>query len=221
MQLRSLNVYKGLIDGIFDYDMQKATQAFQKSVGITRDGIIGPYTMQHLTAKTWQDWFVLFLHCSASPEGRDDKAWQVNQWHMARVVDGGRGWSRPGYSDIGELDGTVVNIRDWDSDNLIEKDEYTFGVKYDTMLNRNARHYCYIGGVDANDYTKAVDTRTEAQKYAMEIYCKFAILRNPNVIIAGHNQVQHKPCPSFDVPTWLKSIGVDDHNIANWGKLYK
>lgn len=221
MQLRHLNFYKGPIDGNFSDDMTGAVKAFQLSTSIAVDGIIGPYTSQHLAANTKEDWFVLFIHCSASPEGRAHTAEQVVAFHTLPVSKGGRGWSRPGYSDVVELDGKLVNIRDWNADDKIDQDEYTFGVKFDTMLNRNARHVCYIGGVTATDFNKAKDTRTEEQSKTLETYTKFALLRNPNLIIAGHNQVQPKPCPSFDVPTWLKSIGVAEYNIANWGELYK
>jgi N-acetylmuramoyl-L-alanine amidase len=54
----------------------------------------------------------------------------------------------------------------------------------------------------------------------LETYIKYNILRAPDLVILGHNQVQRKGCPSFDVPEYLKQIGVKDQNIATF-KLYK
>jgi hypothetical protein len=57
------------------------------------------------------------------------------------------------------------------------------------------------------------DTRTDAQKYALEIYYKYMILRHPKIQIAGHNQFSKKVCPGFNVPEFCKSIGISDKNI--------
>ncbi len=52
--------------------------------------------------------------------------------------------------------------------------------------------------------------RTPApQQNAMEHYVKDFHSRFPDVKIIGHNQVAAKACPSFDVPAWLKSIGIE------------
>ena len=58
------------------------------------------------------------------------------------------------------------------------------------------------------DGKTAKDTRTKAQKAAMEAYGKEFHRRHPNVRIIGHREVAAKDCPSFDVQVWLKEIGV-------------
>ncbi len=47
-KLRQLGYYKGSIDGIFGPDTKKAVISFQKSCGITADGIAGPKTLLYL-----------------------------------------------------------------------------------------------------------------------------------------------------------------------------
>jgi N-acetylmuramoyl-L-alanine amidase len=220
MQLRQLNYFRGNIDGYFDETIMQAVKAFQTANKLQADGIVGPVTQNALNAATADGWHVLFLHCAATPEGRDVKAEQVVQFHTLPVEKGGRGWSKPGYSDIIELSGRLVNVWAWDSDNQIKEWEQTWGVHGSTMLNRNARHLCYIGGTEAGNINIPKDTRTEGQMGTMETYIKFCLLRNPKIIIAGHNQVQQKGCPSFDVPKYLRSIGIPEWNIGQWSSKF-
>jgi N-acetyl-anhydromuramyl-L-alanine amidase AmpD len=65
----------------------------------------------------------------------------------------------------------------------------------------------YSGGL-AKDGKTAKDTRTDAQRSAMETYVKEFHERHPGVRIIGHNEIAAKACPSFDVQKWLKSIGI-------------
>jgi hypothetical protein len=127
----------------------------------------------------------------------------------------GRGWSRPGYSDVIELSGKLVNIFKYNEDDFINEWEQTWGVHGSTLLNRNARHVCYIGGMSA-DMKQVKDTRTKEQTETLTKYVLETIEKHPNIIVAGHNQVQNKACPSFDVPQWLGSIGVHEYNIGQW-----
>jgi N-acetylmuramoyl-L-alanine amidase len=149
----------------------------------------------------------LVIHCTATPEGREVSAQQIKQWHTAPKPRG-RGWSRVGYSDLIELDGTLVNMREYNQDNLVQRSEMTWGVR---GKNGTSRHVVYVGGLDSQFNPK--DTRTDAQKKALETYVKFQILRNPNIKVSGHYHFSAKACPCFDVEEWLKSIGIEDKNI--------
>ena len=150
----------------------------------------------------------LVLHCSATPEGRDVKAETIIKWHTDPKPNG-KGWSRPGYSQVVELDGTVKTLHNFDTDEWVDANEVTNGVR---GINGKSRHFCYIGGLSANA-KEAKDTRTEAQKSALETLVKHFVLLHPDVKIAGHNQFAAKACPSFNVPQWLKSIGISAKNI--------
>lgn len=151
----------------------------------------------------------LILHCTATPEGREVTKEEIIKWHTSPVSEGGRGWSRPGYSDLIDLKGNVVNITPYDQDDDIEAWEITNGA---TGTNSFTRHSVYAGGMDkANKNPK--DTRNAAQLLTMANYVKQVVNTYPNILVAGHNQFAPKACPSFDTVVWLKSIGIPDKNI--------
>jgi N-acetylmuramoyl-L-alanine amidase len=250
MQLRRLGFYDGLITGIFGISTDLSVKEIQSYYKLHVDGIVGPKTQNVLNFICANDWHVLFIHCAATPEGRNDKADNIILGQMLpnktngcvfmgknttidKVIGqqipltgggfytikgrelSGRGWSRPGYSDVIELDGKIVNIHRYNNDNQIHEWEQTWGVHGSTLLNRNARHVCVIGGMSA-DLKQVKDTRTDGQKKSLEDYVLSALDDNPLLIIAGHNEVQHKGCPSFDVREWCASLGIPEFNIGQW-----
>ena len=146
----------------------------------------------------------LVLHCTATPEGREVSSDDIRAWHTNPVSKGGRGWSQVGYTDLIHLNGEVERLVDNNEDANVDPWEITNGAK---GYNSISRHVVYVGGVVADGKT-AKDTRTKAQKVAMEAYVKEFHRRRPNVRIIGHREVAAKDCPSFDVQVWLKEIGV-------------
>ena len=148
----------------------------------------------------------LVIHCTATPEGREVSADAIRHWHTDPVSKGGRGWKQVGYTDMIHLDGRVERLVKNNEDANVDPWEMTNGAK---GYNAISRHIVYVGGVDANDVKKAVDTRTPAQKEALKRYVLDFHKRFPKVKIIGHNQVANKACPSFDVPKWLKEIGIN------------
>lgn len=149
----------------------------------------------------------LILHCTASPEGRNITAADIIRWHTSPPPLG-RGWSRVGYSDLIMLDGSLINLRDYNQNDQVENDEYTFGV---IGKNEVSRHIVYAGGCDAR--MSPMDTRTPDQIAAMTDYIRFMVRRHPAILIAGHYHFARKACPSFHVEEWLTSIGIPDSNI--------
>lgn len=146
----------------------------------------------------------LVLHCTATPEGREVSAADIRHWHCDPVSKGGRGWKQVGYTDMIHLDGKVERLVGNNEDAEVDPWEITNGA---AGYNSTSRHVVYVGGV-AKDGRTAKDTRTPAQREAMEAYVKDFNKRFPSIPIVGHNQLAAKACPSFDVPAWLKEIGV-------------
>ncbi|MCZ8020217.1 MAG: lysozyme [Cyclobacteriaceae bacterium] len=124
----------------------------------------------------------------------------------------GRGWSQVGYSDMILLDGSLVNLVPYDEDSYVEPWEITNGA---TGINGLARHIVYAGGKDRTDLSLKTnkDTRTHAQNETLKNWVFNIIAKHPTIKGAGHNQFAKKACPSFNVPQWLKSIGIADANI--------
>lgn len=159
---------------------------------------------------------LLVIHCTATPEGRVVTASDIMKWHTQPISAGGRGWDRPGYSDMIYLGGQVCNLRKYNDDELIENWEMSYGA---TGINSISRHIVYVGGCDKD--MKPKDTRTKEQLEAMRVYVLEFLMKHPDVMVCGHNQWAAKACPSFDVPKWASSIGVMEHNIYRSGKPLK
>lgn len=155
------------------------------------------------------------IHNSSTPEGREVTGAEIWSWHTAKPPKG-RGWRQVGYSDLIRLDGRIENLSPYNPDEWVDSFEVTNGVK---GFNGGARHVVFAGGTHKDYYRKKnpvktyKDTRTEAQNESLEALVKVVIARYPWIKVAGHNQFSSKDCPGFDVPTWLKSIGVKAVNI--------
>lgn len=151
----------------------------------------------------------LVIHCTATPEGREVTKKDLVQWHIKE-----RGWKQLGYSDLIHLDGTIENLVPYNDDEFIDPWEITNGA---SGFNSISRHVVYAGGSsktkpkDLKDYPPK-DTRTKQQIVALSGYvCEF-LEKNPEAKVVGHNQLSNKACPSFSVPEFLRSIGVDKKN---------
>jgi len=162
----------------------------------------------------------LVLHCTDTPEGRHITTKDIERWHMSPVEIGGRGWDRVGYSDMFYVDGSLHNLTPFNQDNNVDPWEMTFGA---AGVNSRSRHVVYSGGRKKETVSDQSgqsaqswivgDTRNEKVKANMAIYCKYMILRHPDIKIAGHYHFAKKPCPGFDVEKWCKAVGIPDKNI--------
>ena len=123
----------------------------------------------------------IILHCSATPEGRDDSAADINRWNKDH---GGIG-----YHYVIRLDGTVEQGRPVDRIGAHCKGH-----------NATTVGICYIGGLAADGKTPA-DTRTPAQKAAMLalVHSLQSAYHIPSSAIHGHREFANKACPCFDV----------------------
>lgn len=154
----------------------------------------------------------LVIHCTDTPEGRVVTKEDIIRWHTTPKEKGGRGWSRVGYRDEIMLDGSLVNLVPFNSDDNVDAFEITNGV---LGMNGNSQHLVYVGGKDKTNKI-AKDTRTPAQKSTLELVIKYTILRYPDIQVLGHYQAETangKTCPNFDVPACLRAMGVAEKNI--------
>tara|TARA_Y100001937_G_scaffold127592_1_gene200290 strand:+ start:2412 stop:2888 length:477 start_codon:yes stop_codon:yes gene_type:complete len=123
----------------------------------------------------------IVVHCSATKEGMDFSAKDIDKWHK------NRGWSGIGYNWVVRNDarGTIETGRDIDRIPAHVKG-----------INRNSLGICYIGGLDQNGDPK--DTRTDIQKHQLRSLLKDLRKIYPEARISGHNEWSSKACPCFD-----------------------
>ena len=86
-KLKSLGFYEGSVDGIYGARTQSAVKAFQKSCGISADGIAGPTTL-------------LYLGLSSSSSGYSSS----DEWLLAKLIAAeARGESYKGQVAVGAV----------------------------------------------------------------------------------------------------------------------
>ena len=129
----------------------------------------------------------IIVHCSATREGRNFTASDINRWHKER------GFAQIGYHYVVLLDGTIQKGRP----------ENISGAH---CVNHNSRSIgiCYIGGLDKQN--KAKDTRTPAQKLALLYLLTELRAKYPKATIHGHNEFAAKDCPCFNAKEEYKFI---------------
>ncbi len=145
----------------------------------------------------------IIIHCSATPEGKDVRAADIEKDHVKN-----RHFACIGYNYVIDLDGTVEEGRPLTRDGAhCEKPGFS-GKPY----NKHSIGICYVGGV-AKDGKTPKDTRTPAQKQALHQLVNSLVLEYPITEILGHRDASPdlngdgmisrwewmKACPSFDV----------------------
>lgn len=124
----------------------------------------------------------LVLHCTATPEGRNHTAADIDRWHKQR------GFNEIGYNYVIQLNGTIELGRDVDK---IPAHVENF--------NKESIGIVYVGGIDKNTL-KPKDTRTPEQKKALVELLKELRKLYPMANILGHRDFAgvNKACPCFD-----------------------
>lgn len=136
----------------------------------------------------------IIVHCSATAEGRDFRAKDIDTWHRRR------GFRKIGYHFVVDIDGSIELGRP-----LGEAGAHVAG------HNGNSIGICYVGGLGKDSEPK--DTRTDAQKESLLFLIRSLKKRMPTVIrVAGHRDYSPdldgdgviephewiKSCPCFD-----------------------
>lgn len=130
----------------------------------------------------------LTIHCTATPEGRDNTATEVREWDIER-------FRQPSYHVVVELDGDSERHLD-----DLQRGAHTGG------HNTGNIGISYVGGTDTlNKGGKPKDTRTSAQKLTLRRLVAEYKAMYPGIIVRGHRDWPNvaKACPSFDVATQL------------------
>lgn len=130
----------------------------------------------------------IIVHCTATPEGKDFKAADIDKWHKQK------GWDGIGYHHVVDLDGTVEPGRPES-----KVGAHCYG------HNQNSVGVVYVGGVASNGKTPK-DTRTPQQKAALIKLLTELKHKYPGATIHGHRDFAAKACPSFDATTEYKNI---------------
>ena len=122
----------------------------------------------------------IILHCSATKEGKNFTAKDIDQWHRRQ------GFQMIGYHYVILLDGTVEIGRP-----LEIPGAHTYGHNADSI------GICYIGGLDHDGKPK--DTRTPEQRKAMKKLIDNLLVRYANATVHCHNEFANKECPCFKI----------------------
>ena len=145
----------------------------------------------------------IIIHCSATREGQDVRAADIDKWHKER------GFAMIGYNYVIDLDGTVELGRPLTRDGAHCNTAGTSGKAY----NKHSIGICYVGGLDK--YGRAKDTRTPAQKRALAALVYRLLAEYPITDVLGHRDASPdrngdgtvtsnewiKECPCFDART--------------------
>ena len=126
----------------------------------------------------------LVVHCADSKSTMDVTVETLRQWHVKE-----RGWSDIGYHFFIKFDGTVHKCR---------SEEYQ-GAHCKTVNNKSIA-ICIEGGFGGRD------NYTPIQKHALMGLLTDKKEQYPNASIIGHNHLDDKACPCFDVVSWYDEI---------------
>lgn len=122
----------------------------------------------------------IIIHCSATLEGRDVKASDIDKWHRAQ------GFDCIGYHFVVRLNGRIEFGRPLEKAGAHVKGH-----------NAHSIGIVYIGGIDRNG--QYADTRTSEQHVSLRILLRFLVRAFPSIkAIRGHRDYAAKACPCFD-----------------------
>lgn len=154
----------------------------------------------------------LILQSTNTGEQKNIDKSAIIKSHTDAIRDGGRGWARPGIDYLVLQDGSLQTLINEESPTTVDLWNISQGKDGITGI---AKHIAYVGGRTLKE-AWSKDTRTEVQKKTLETVVKFYILRFPNLIVMGFDEIESKKeseNPAFNVGEWLEEIGIPAQNI--------
>lgn len=193
------NALNLVADGVFGKITHEVVVQYQKEHGLVADGVVGPKTWNLILEKWPQkskrriDYII--IHCSDTPEGRNDTIDDIRRWHTLPKPKG-NGWADIGYNYVIHLDGSIH----------IGRDINKVGAHCEGY-NANSIGICYIGGRTA-DMKQIKDTRTTKQKESLLNLLKMLRKVYPTAKIVGHRDLDKhgKTCPNFNAKEEYRNI---------------
>lgn len=137
----------------------------------------------------------IVIHCSDSPDGRDDSIEDINEWHKKRFPPSESG-VYCGYHWVIRLDGKVESGR---------------------LINEVGAH-CPPNGKSIGICLIGTDKFKQAQWDSLRVLVERLKKEFPQAAVTGHRdhesgKKQGKTCPNFDVAAWAKTYEPNPNNI--------
>jgi N-acetylmuramoyl-L-alanine amidase len=147
----------------------------------------------------------IVIHCTATLAHHPFDVKAIRAMHIAR-----------GFSDIGYAFLIGLNGETWEGRKPVD----AVGAHVEGFNSRTIG-ISYVGGL-ASATAKPTDTRTDAQKRALEALLRKLVLMYPSAVILGHRDLSPdrngdgavtsnewmKSCPCFEAGPWAKSLGL-------------
>jgi N-acetylmuramoyl-L-alanine amidase len=145
-------------------------------------------------SRTRTDTKYIVVHGSWTPPSMDLSPETVDKWHKDK------GWSGNGYHLHIDRDGTPrLTSRLWHVQGA--------GV---LGHNHHSFHIMLVGGKPADPAAAARQewdvNYTEGQMYTLRWVLPSLLLKYPNAKVVGHNDLDNRGCPGFDVKEWWANV---------------
>jgi len=125
---------------------------------------------------------LIVIHCADTKISMNVTVSDLHQWHVVE-----NGWDEIGYHYYIKFDGTVHNCRDTQ-----------YAGAHCKSVNDISLAICLEGGYGGGD------NFTDLQKESLSYLINKIKADHPNAAVIGHNSIDDKACPSFDVVKWYE-----------------
>lgn len=153
----------------------------------------------------------IVVHYSATPVERDYTAEDIDRMHRDR------GFREIGYHYFIRKNGKVETGRDLSQPGRFEIGAHSKGE------NSSSIGICYEGGVTRAEPNKGFDSRTPAQRKAMEKLIWELLDRFPGAAVKGHRDMPYAStqCPGFNATAWWDDVVNRKQSVPWYVALFR